>query len=286
MAIEARGGPLIQVGLNAVLSAQQNDVPGVTEQLNHLLAGIRDIAALTQRMSDNCDPHFFYRRIRVFLTGSSGTPQLPHGLYFDDGTRPLQPVQHVGGSNAQSSLIQFIDIALGVKHSPTNSNSASKDAHATHVGEVAPSASSEELAFVDAMRDYMPGPHRRFLYHFARIANIRSFVQRNSDHQRLVEAYNACITALVRFRDIHLQIANRYVVLQDPKNRRRAKWNATCDVCRVAALSTTERDVSLGAESTLNDASASALGTGGTTLVPFLKQIRDETCILYTPATA
>ena len=44
---------------------------------------------------------------------------LPDGLIYDDGAGSDVYRQYSGGSNAQSSLIQFFDIILGIEHRPT-----------------------------------------------------------------------------------------------------------------------------------------------------------------------
>lgn len=280
VAIEARGGPLVRVILDAVRCAQGNEVNMVAAQLKCLLEGIQDICALTQRMYDNCDPHFFYNKIRVFLAGGRGSQKLPNGVYFDNGTHPMQPVRYAGGSNAQSSLIQLIDLALGVRHHPTKIHAGKLNDGAGK--RFTDSVHEEESEFVASMRDYMPGPHRRFLIHFAKVANIRAFVEMNRDHEQLLNSYNACIAALVRFRDIHLQIANRYILLQDANSNRNARRRqGACEPCQVHINSKPRYGRLTTAGLSHEDSEVAARGTGGTALLPFLKQIRDETCYSY-----
>ncbi|OKL60566.1 hypothetical protein UA08_03942 [Talaromyces atroroseus] len=108
VAIEARGGPLIGAILDAVRWH-----PGYMRRVN-------------------CDPHLFDHKICLFLSGSSGNEKLPNGVYFDNGTHPMQPFRFAGGSNAQSSLIQFIDIALGVTHYPTGISAGKRNTDSFH----------------------------------------------------------------------------------------------------------------------------------------------------------
>lgn len=279
VAIEARGGPLVRIILDTVLYAQRNEANMVSAQLLCLLEGIQDICALTQRIYDKCDPHFFYNKIRLFLAGSKGSQKLPNGVFFDNGKDPMQSVRLAGGSNAQSSLIQLIDIALGVRHYPTkiragrfNSGEKIRLNDLLH----------EESEFVASMRDYMPGPHRRFLVHFAKVANIRAFVEMNRGHEGLINSYNACISALVKFRDIHLQVANRYILLQSANsNRNERRRQGACGLSRVSNKSKPCHERSRSPERRHEDSGVAARGTGGTALLPFLKQIRDETCHSY-----
>ena len=44
---------------------------------------------------------------------------LPSGVVFDTGKGDEPYRQYGGGSNAQSTLIQFFDAVLGVEHHPT-----------------------------------------------------------------------------------------------------------------------------------------------------------------------
>jgi indoleamine 2,3-dioxygenase len=276
VAIEARGGPLIGAILDAVRCVQSNEVGAVTAQLLCLVEGIQDISALTLRIYDNCDPNFFYHKIRLFLSGSSGNEQLPNGVYFDNGTHPMQPFRFAGGSNAQSSLIQFIDIALGVTHYPTRISAGKRNNGAEK--QSTDSFHEEKSEFVSRMRDYMPGPHRRFLTHFANVANIRPFVEMNREHEQLLNSYNACIAALVKFRDIHLQVVNRYILIQRTKSNRDAvRQQGTCEPRQVHVDLKPRHGGLATAELSHEDSDTAARGTGGTALLPFLKQIRDET---------
>jgi indoleamine 2,3-dioxygenase len=292
VAIEARGGQLISVVLETIRCVRVKDTLSVINHLRQLLAGLEELPALLQRMYERCDPHFFYHRLRPFLAGSKNVSRagLPHGVVFDDGSGRLQSVQYSGGSNAQSSLIQFFDIALGITHQPTSpgatrpskgdavrpdvrDRTASEPKHG-------PFQPKEESNFIMDMRQYMPGPHRRFLDHLTCVANIREFVKANPGNEALSSSYNACITALVAFRNVHLQIVSRYVVLPSRKVLDRPKNTSTTTTTHHQGVVSLRRsgddDDILGARSGA-EALENLTGTGGTTLIPFLKQVRDET---------
>ena len=135
--------------------------------------------------------------------------------YFYNQLRPFLAGYNkmAGGSNAQSSLTQFYDIILGVEH---------KD------------------SYLKEMRNYMPKNHRDFLEALEPYAHtIRNFVRQQNDEQ-LTLAYDACLAMIKAFRDKHIQIVTRFIVLQKANK-------------------------------------VSEKGTGGTSLLPFLKQCRDET---------
>ena len=121
VAIEARGAPIVPMMLNAISAARIDDSWAVTSCLRAFAERVDELASLLQRMYENCDPHVFYHRIRPFLAGSKNMTDagLPHGVIYDVGSGEEKYRQYSGGSNAQSSLIQFFDLVLGVEHRPT-----------------------------------------------------------------------------------------------------------------------------------------------------------------------
>lgn len=121
----------------------------------------------------------------------------------------------------------------------------------------------------------MPGPHRRFLERLASVANIRPFVEAHPDNQELCDAYDSCLAMLRGFRDKHIQIVSRYIIIQ-AKNAKKARSETT------KIIFSTPDNVTSSAPQKANLATTAATkkgltGTGGTALIPFLKQARDET---------
>lgn len=120
--------------------------------------------------------------------------------------------------------------------------------------------------FIHEMRKYMPGDHRRFLEHVFMCANIREFVEARKSDLELCAAYDGCLAMLQAFRDKHIAIVTRYVVL---KSRETPPWTRDESV---------KHRQNLALASSSNDQDGKRLrGTGGTALLPFLKQARDET---------
>ncbi|RWA14488.1 hypothetical protein EKO27_g571 [Xylaria grammica] len=233
VAIEARGGPIITLMLTAVAAAREGDSATVTRCLNAFAERLDDLGELLRRMHENCDPGFFYRRIRT------------------------------GPSNAQSSLIQFFDIILGIEHRPTGEK-ANHAADSEREGRGA----EPKHNFIRDMRRYMPGPHARFLNDVGRVANIREFVEgRRGTDKPLSIAYDACLAMLRAFRDIHIAIVTRYIVLPSRENKARSRSRSPVAVRSRQNLATASR----------NENHKKVKGTGGTALIPFLKQARDET---------
>lgn len=106
----------------------------------------------------------------------------------------------------------------------------------------------------------MPGSHRSFLQHIESVANIRDYINTSACTDELTAAYNLAVSRLAAFRDIHIQIVTRYIILPSRK-----------------APPTEASGLNLAVASTNKKSADGLSGTGGTELIPFLKQSRDET---------
>ena len=268
VAIEARSGPIIPLMLDAMAAVRARDSHTVTICLQSFAERLDELGSLLVRMYENCDPHVFYHRIRPFLAGSKnmGDAGLPNGVFYDTGSPHDAFRQYAGGSNAQSSLIQFFDIVLGVEHRPT--------------GDKPPGSSENEEGisppskhnFIQDMRSYMPGPHRRFLEHVSHVANIRDYVEGHRSDRALCIAYDACLSMLRAFRDKHIQMVSRYIIIKSRESRshtRSLSPRSAPQVMNIASAASKTKDQPPGGKK--------LKGTGGTALIPFLKQARDET---------
>ncbi|RYP08935.1 hypothetical protein DL764_001588 [Monosporascus ibericus] len=269
VAIEARGGPIITLMLDAVAAARRGDSATVTRCLCTFAERLDDLGALLRRMHESCDPGYFYSRIRTFLAGSKNMAEagLPHGVMWDDGTGRSEYVQYSGPSNAQSSLIQFFDVILGIEHRPTG-----EKADVSSETERGRRGSVPKHNFIRDMRRYMPGPHARFLNDVGGVANIREFVEaRSATDPPLAIAYDACLSMLRAFRDVHIAIVTRYIVLPSRANRARSRSRSPETVRK------SQQQQQNLATASRNADQKKVKGTGGTALIPFLKQARDET---------
>lgn len=253
-AIEARSTIILPLLLSSLHAVRSHDVSLLTSHLRSLAIEIVEMGVLLQKMHSDCDPAIFYNSIRPYLAGWNNmtTAGLPHGVIYEGTKRfhanPPHPIDwstgyrtYAGGSNAQSALIQALDIVMGIDHRPTGEG---KDTG----GQGIPPPKKHE--FIREMRGYMPGPHRRFLEDLSRVSDVREFISgypAGIMGDELREAYDACLAGLRRFRDIHIQIVSRYILLPSAK--------------------TTVKKANPGGET----------GTGGTQLIPFLKQVREET---------
>ncbi|KAM4067200.1 indoleamine 2,3-dioxygenase [Hirsutella rhossiliensis] len=251
VAMEAKAAGILHTMMDALWAVKTRDYQVIIEALDDLRRCIQDVSALLERMYERCDPMTFYHEIRPFLAGSKNMEAagLPRGVFYDEGNGKGVWRQLRGGSNGQSSLIQFFDVVLGVEHH-------------SH-------GSAGQASYHSEVREYMPGPHRRFLVHAARMGSIRELAMAppiTDAQRRLRDVYVAATQALSSFRDKHIQIVTRYIIL--PSKHRNLS----------AAVTTTRRRQNLASSSSSQKADEELTGTGGTRLVPFLKAARDETC--------
>nr|XP_036574254.1 indoleamine-dioxygenase [Colletotrichum truncatum]KAF6780655.1 indoleamine-dioxygenase [Colletotrichum truncatum] len=238
VAIEAQGGPIICLVASAISAMQEKRYAAANEFLWELAVQISKLSDILGKIQEKCRPDVFFHELRPFLQGSTKSAGLPRGIFYDEGHGKGSWRQLKGGSNGQSSLIQLLDIVLGVKHAPLQGKSSD-----------APQAESSACFFRD-MREYMPGPHRRFLGQIADHPNLRELVGLSAGdeaHKELWEAYTAATQSLTELRTRHLAIVTTYIIRPSRKSERQEEKREEL------------------------------LGTGATVLVPFLKQARNET---------
>lgn len=241
----------IKTGMQILNNIENNDTENLIRNLQKLAEMIDHLGSVLMKMEEMCDPHVFYFRIRPYLAGWKNMSDV--GLDKDGVIYGLEqkPRSYAGGSNAQSSSIQFLDVLLGVKHYSTGERPLP---HLTQEEEIR----NPENGFMNEMRFYMPGPHREFLNKVESISTVREYVL-SKNIPELTLSYDACLAMLKLFRDKHIRIVTRYIVLQARKGNK------------------------MGSSSTMRSGLAkkkskdAEKGTGGTSLLPFLKQCRDET---------
>lgn len=243
---EYRAAPCIPLGLRILQGCRDNNTSTVVEALQEFAERIDELGTLLLKMEELCDPHVFYFKLRPYLAGwknmkDAGLPE--EGVYYGDEETPRILS---GGSNAQSSFVQFMDLILNVNHTST--------------GEKTENAG--ENPFMAEMRQYMPRKHAEFLVHLSKVNNLREYVlAHEAESPELVLAYDAAVAMLLAFRDKHIRIVTRYIIIQAAK---KSKMGGDA-VKRTGLAGQFDKD------------SAELRGTGGTSLLPFLKQCRDET---------
>ncbi|VVT53143.1 uncharacterized protein SAPINGB_P003425 [Magnusiomyces paraingens] len=269
-AIEREGAPCLTHGIDAIAACRNGESEDVVKHLQALAEAIDSLTTTLARMFEMCDPHTFYFRIRPYLAGWKNMEDagLPKGVRYGD---EKEYRQISGGSNAQSSLIQALDILLNVEHYPTGHRRSTHGILPTQKTTEHDTATPEEKQksanFIHEMRKYMPRKHREFLEALTRVSHIRDYVVAHSEETpALVISYDACLAMLRTFRDKHIQIVSRYIIIQARKAQKLVPKKTA-----VTTPGDTKREGLAAADS------ETQRGTGGTALIPFLKQARDET---------
>ncbi|KAG8974200.1 hypothetical protein FRC05_007776 [Tulasnella sp. 425] len=230
----------------------------IVDYLHRLSTVIDDMASLLMAVRDECDPHEFYTQIRPWFNGWA--PGAREWLFEGVDEEDQAKFARLSGPSAgQSSLIHALDIFLGVDHTKPGTAPSSSSA-----GPSSKAKPGSDPTFLMKMEQYMPRHHRAFLQHLraANQTHVRALVASNASSGHigveLQAAYDDAVMALKRFRDGHIRIATLYIVSQARKN---ARPPATVDNQTKANAPVVEE----------------VRGTGGTSLVPFLKECRDNT---------
>ncbi|KAL0568474.1 hypothetical protein V5O48_013506 [Marasmius crinis-equi] len=178
--VEFRGAEALESMRAIEERAGEEDLGGIIKHLKRLAVVIDELKEVLMNVREGCDPDVFYNEIRPWSRGQSEERPWVFEAIEDHSDLMTEGVMEElsGTSAAQSSLIQALDVFLGVEGS----------------------------GFKERMKRYMPRNHRDFL---DSMWSIRSYVLENSE---LVEAYNAVLLALKGFRDSHMIIVTLYIV--------------------------------------------------------------------------
>ncbi|KAJ1921983.1 tryptophan 2,3- dioxygenase [Mycoemilia scoparia] len=278
VAIEAEGGNAIRAILRGMKAAENDDIKAMVDELSMIADIIERINRIFERMYEKCDPNAFYWHIRSYFAGGENMEKagLPYGILYkgvdDEGIEDEEEGsdeykarfrRYAGGSAGQSSIIQVLDIGLGVTHYPTKSDVAEDRAGTKSSTQpsnqqkriIPPTPPSEATShqppsvllspqtpansYLMRMREYMPGPHRRFLEDLGASCKIREYVSKvlennlninmdgsyiygetstnsrysQEDCRDLHMVYNGCVDLLKEFRNHHIQMVTRYIII-------------------------------------------------------------------------
>lgn len=183
---------------------------------------------------------------------------MPTGLVYE-GVQ-TEPLEYSGGSAAQSSLLHCFDELLGVKH---EGKSGKSDRHAICNTPAFITGSqgfySYPGAFLNRMRSYMPPAHRKLIKDISVQPSLKGFVQQQAS-EHLTQAFHNCVAKLLDLRNYHISVVSRFITV--PAARARLIRNQAFEVeelIRKAPAGLEER------------------GTGGSSIMMFLKKVRNET---------
>lgn len=122
--MEAKAAPIIPLALEAFEAVSKDDALALIDCLKQIADHIHGLSLVLPRMYERNDPQFFYNRIRPLLAGCKASAELPNGVFYENEYGGGSWREYTGPNATQSSLWQFIDLALGVKHLPTGTTSS------------------------------------------------------------------------------------------------------------------------------------------------------------------
>ncbi|KAI0309782.1 Indoleamine 2,3-dioxygenase [Amylostereum chailletii] len=232
----------------------------MADLFRRLASHVRIMDRILEAVCEGCDPAPYYALVRPWFVGC---PEDERSAWVFDVKGQLDELEEMtlskavegsqwvrtggrgeitmgkmaGASAAQSSIIQALDAFLGIDDKT----------HGKSTGEEA----ERKDRFLAEMRCYLPREHRGFLRELGvQATGLREWVLGASVAEgEVTAAYNDAVNALRRFRTTHLGVATLYIVKQ------RSHEESEADEQGVDAVK----------------------GTGGTSLVSFLKGVRDRT---------
>ncbi|KAJ3250854.1 hypothetical protein HDU77_006311 [Chytriomyces hyalinus] len=259
IAIEAAGAPALPAILKALHAVEDEDLKSLSEALSVIADVTEKITGILKKMYEKTDAHIFFNRVRPYMNGWEKAENLPNGVLYEGVLSTKRGVpngihtdagiygKYAGGSAGQSSLIHVLDCALDVTHKPMPGSDPTK-----------------QVNFIHEMRNYMPGPHKKFVYAVADSYSIKDYItnlpSKSAGVADLVHLFNKCVDGMKAFRNTHIQMVSVYIVSQANKFKEVGSAGVPPQV-----------------QSERLQNGLLARGTGGTNLIPFLKQSRDET---------
>lgn len=187
MGVELAGAPLLPVVAEAVRISRHGTDDELCTALHAFAEGMGAVHAALEHVRLWCDPATYYLRVRPFVTG---WPQ--PGVVYEGVSE--EPRRLIGGSAAQSALLQLFDAMLGVQH-----------------------ADHPAGAYLRTVRSFMPPPHRAFVEDTERDSQVRDRVRTGS--VSLQSAYNAALARIAAFRGAHMRLAHDYIVAPSASGR-------------------------------------------------------------------
>jgi indoleamine 2,3-dioxygenase len=261
------GVPALTSILEAQKAISSNNPDLVLKALTIASNSIKKMVDVLPRMYEKNDPHIFWHRVRPYNAGSKNNINYPNGIFYEGVTDVDEFIvdheapdgmkgtwrKYAGASAGQSPLVHALDIGFGIEHGPMKPSPTSPQDHLMESS--SPTSPQDHLMESSSptkrpnpmheMRSYLPNKCQEFLHAIGCAPSIREYLQSRSNDKTfvpIIEMFNECIMGLKAFRDAHIKLTSVYIISQQNKE--------------------------LGGKS---------VGTGGTELIPFLKQVRQET---------
>ena len=229
---------MMRVTMDEIFLGDATAVRRVTEHLNVITGALSELKLLLLGVKKLCDPDIYYNEVRPWFRGEDSSNTKRKWIFEGIDEDPdLRPPTELSGPSAGQSSIIH---AIDI-----------------FIGVDHQAISPDQPSFMSRMQTYMPKNHRMFLSHLKTNPRpLRAFVAERND-ETLMTAFNHAVIALKEFRDAHMIIASLFIL---GPARRAAKRKL--------------EDAEAGDNPTPR---APPKGTGGTDLVRFLKDTRDQT---------
>jgi len=182
--IEDAAGDAIDAAYKLSKLNETNDVDDFNTNLKKILTSLKNVNNIFSKMPERCDPYIYYHRVRPYIFGTKDNPDLKKGLIYENQFNN-KPQFYRGETGAQSSIIPFLDGALGIYHSNDNLRH-----------------------YLNEMRDYMPPKHRKMIEDVEKRSKAKDLI---SQSKKLMNVYNNCLEEIRKFRAMHLEYAATYI---------------------------------------------------------------------------
>ena len=163
---------------------EMNSVKDFSDNLKKIISSLRKVNSIFSRMPEKCDPYIYYHRVRPFIFGTKDNPDLKKGLIYEN-QYSNKPQYFRGETGAQSSIMPFLDGALGIYHTQD---------HLRH--------------YLNEMREYMPPEHRKAIELVEKRSKAKHLISKS---KQLTSEYNKCLEEIRIFRAQHLEFAATYI---------------------------------------------------------------------------
>ena len=163
---------------------ENSSIKDFLSQLKQIRKSLKKVNHIFSKMPQKCDPYVYYHRVRPYIFGTKDNPDLKKGLIYENQYNN-KPQFFRGETGAQSSIIPFLDGALGIGH--TNDN-------LKH--------------YLNEMRDYMPPKHRKMIERVENKSQAKEIILKS---KILTKEYNHCVEEIRKFRAQHLEYAATYI---------------------------------------------------------------------------
>ena len=151
------------------------------DELKKIKKSLNNVNNIFSKMPEKCDPYVYYHRVRPYIFGTKDNPDLKKGLIYENQF-DNKPQFFRGETGAQSSIIPFLDGALGIYHSNDNLKH-----------------------YLNEMRDYMPPKHRKMIEDVEKKSQAKNLIHKS---KTLTHEYNVCLEEIMKFRAKHLEYAS------------------------------------------------------------------------------